>query len=259
MDVLSECVIHKKLSYLSFQESAKLSLVSKTWLQAWLTHPNLEFTLLSSKHGNNIHDRKIVDQVMERYRQTKIPIEKFQLSVTILSLHRPFVFPQMDKWLGIALQNGVKDLSCEVSLPSYPFPIFTFLAPKSLRELVLLGCNLILDHSLSITTTQVISCHSLRKLSLTEVGLDDNMLRALLNCCPLIDDFIIEHCRLLTKKRFKICGSPSVKFLAIENCKGLQEIDAPNLVSLEYNGDQIPELKSCKKVSPTEEITIMSR
>ncbi|XP_049347726.1 putative F-box/LRR-repeat protein At3g59170 [Solanum verrucosum] len=337
MDVLSECVIHKKLSYLSFQESAKLSLVSKTWLQAWLTHPNLEFTLLSSKHGNNIHDRKIVDQVMERYRQTKIPIEKFQLSVTILSLHRPFVFPQMDKWLGIALQNGVKDLSCEVSLPSYPFPIFTFLAPKSLRELVLLGCNLILDHSLSITTTQVISCHSLRKLSLTEVGLDDNMLRALLNCCPLIDDFIIEHCRLLTKielrnlqniksvsisccknqsvtiqtptlqhlsyfgcfledspvldivecrnlkslqlidmrisegflqclistsqflerltldyvstrlERFKICGSPSVKFLAIENCKGLQEIDAPNLVSLEYDEDQIPELKVAKR------------
>ncbi|KAH0725699.1 hypothetical protein KY284_001564 [Solanum tuberosum] len=141
----------------------------------------------------------------------------------------------MDKWLGIALQNGVKDLSCE-----------------------------------SITTTQVISCHSLRKLSLTEVGLDDNMLRALLNCCPLIDDFIIEHCRLLTKierlistsqflerltldyvstrlERFKICGSPSVKFLAIENCKGLQEIDAPTLVPLEYDGDQIPELKVAKR------------
>ncbi|XP_049389880.1 FBD-associated F-box protein At3g52670-like [Solanum stenotomum] len=301
MDVLSECVIHKILSYLSFQEAAKLSLVSKTWLQAWLTHPSLEFTLLSSKHGYNIHDSKIVDQVMERYRQTKIPIENFQLSVTILSPHRPFVFPQMDKWLGIALQNGVKDLSCEVSLPSYPFPIFTFLAPKSLRELVLLGYNLILDHSLSITTTQVISCHSLRKLSLTEVGLDDNMLRALLNCCPLIDDFIIEHCRLLTKielrnlqniksvsisccknqslidmrisegflqrlistsqflerltldyvstrlERFKICGSPSVKLLAIENCKGLQEIDAPNLVSLEYNGDEISELKVAKR------------
>uniref|UniRef100_M0ZV55 Isoform 1 of F-box/LRR-repeat protein n=1 Tax=Solanum tuberosum TaxID=4113 RepID=M0ZV55_SOLTU len=87
------------------------------------------------------------------------------------------------------------------------------------------------------------------------------MLRDLLNCCPLIDDFIIEHCRLLTKieltdmrisegflqrlistsqflerlildyvsamlERFKICGSPSLKLLAIENCKGLQEIDA---------------------------------
>ncbi|KAK4737720.1 hypothetical protein R3W88_001417 [Solanum pinnatisectum] len=334
MDVLSECVIHKILSYLSFQEAAKLSLVSKTWLQAWLTHPNLEFTLLSSKHGYNIHDRKIVDQVMERYRQTKVPIEKFHLSVTIFA--HPFAFPHMDKWLDIAIQNGVKDLSCEVSLPSYPFPIFTFLAPKSLRELVLSGCNL-MDHSLSTPTTQVASCHSLRKLSLTEVGLDDNMLRALLNCCPLIDDFIIVHCRLLTKielrnlqniksvsisccrnqgvtiqaptlqhlsyigcfreespvldivecrklkslqltdmrisevflqrlistsqflesltldnvstrlERFKICGSQSLKFFAISNCKGLREINAPNLVSLEYDGDQIPELKIAKR------------
>ncbi|XP_004229313.1 putative F-box/LRR-repeat protein At5g02700 [Solanum lycopersicum] len=329
MDVLSECLIHKILSYLSFEEAAKLSLVSKTWLHAWLAHPNLEFTLVSSEHGHNIHDRNIVDQIMERYRQTKIPIENFHLSVTIFA--HPFAFPQMDKWLDIALQNGVKYLSCEVSLPSYPFPIFKFLAPNSLRELVLSGCNL-MDHSLSITKI----CHSLRKLSLSEVGLDDSMLRDLLNCCPLIDDFIIQHCRSLTKielrnlqniksvsisccrnqsvkiqtptlqhlsyfgcfredspvfdivecrnlksleltdmrvsegflqrlistsqfleslaldnvstrlERFKISGSPSLRFVAIENCKGLQEIDAPNLVSLEYDGDQIPELKIAK-------------
>ncbi|WMV10121.1 hypothetical protein MTR67_003506 [Solanum verrucosum] len=306
MDGLSECVIHKILSYLSFQEAAKLSLVSKTWLQAWLAHPNLEFTLLSSKHGYNIHDRKIVDQVMERYRQTKVPIEKFHLSVTIFA--HPFAFPQMDKWLDIALQNGVKDLSCEVSLPSYPFPIFTFLAPKSLRELVLSGCNL-MDHSLSTTTTQVASCHSLRKLSLTEVGLDDNMLRALLNCCLLIDDFIIEHCRLLTKIELRnlqniksvsisccrnqgvTIQAPTLQHLSYIGCfreespaldivecrklKSLQlidmrisegflqrlistsqflerltldnEINAPNLVSLEYDGDQIPELKIAKR------------
>ncbi|KAG5632952.1 hypothetical protein H5410_004669 [Solanum commersonii] len=138
----------------------------------------------------------------------------------------------------------------------------------------------------------------MRKLSLTEVGLDDNMLRALLNCCPLIDDFIIEHCHLMTKIELnqsvtiqtptlqhlsyfgcfreespvldivecrnlkslqltdmRICEIGKVqnlwesipKLLAIENCKGLQEIDAPNLVSLEYDGDQIPQLKIAKR------------
>ncbi|KAH0781932.1 hypothetical protein KY290_001530 [Solanum tuberosum] len=185
-------------------------IVFKTWLQY-------------------IHDRKIVDQVMESYRQTKVPIEKFHLSVTIFA--HPFAFPQMDKWLDIALQNGVKDLSCAVSLPSYPFPIFTFLAPKSLRELVLSGCNLILDHSLSVTTTQVISCHSLRKLSLTEVGLDDNMLRALLNCCPLIDDFIIEHCRLLTK--IEVRNLQNIKSVSISCCRNQSvTIQAPTLQHL---------------------------
>ncbi|XP_049347728.1 FBD-associated F-box protein At3g52670-like [Solanum verrucosum] len=332
MNVLSVCVIHKILSYLSFQEAAKLSLVSKTWLQAWLAHPNLEFAF---PYG--LGDDKIVDQVMERYCQTKTPIEKFQLSISIPVFHCRIVFPQIDKWLRIPLQNGIKDLTCEVYEPSYPFPIFTFLTTNSSRQLVLLGCNLMV-HSLStVTTTQLASSHSLRKLSLTQVQLDDNMLRAMLNCCPLIDDFIIEHCHSLTNielqnlqniksvsiscyenqsvkiqaptlqhlfyfgccwkkspildivecqnlkflqladmwisegflqhlistsqflenlalvnvstrlERFKICGSQSLKLLTIDNCNGLWEIDAPNLVSLEYDGDLIPQLKIAKE------------
>ncbi|KAG5587565.1 hypothetical protein H5410_047999 [Solanum commersonii] len=50
---------------------------SKTWLQAWSTLPNLDFTVDFSK-GN---DMKIVDDIMGRYRDGKIPIEKFELSM----------------------------------------------------------------------------------------------------------------------------------------------------------------------------------
>jgi len=48
-------------------------------------------------------------------------------------------------------------------------------------------------------------------------------------------------------ERFKICGSQSLKLLTIDNCNGLREIDAPNLVSLEYDGDLIPQLKIAKE------------
>ncbi|KAG5628257.1 hypothetical protein H5410_013475 [Solanum commersonii] len=125
MNVLSVCVIHKILSYLSFQEAAKLSLVSKTWLQAWLAHPNLEFAF---PYG--LGDDKIVDQLA-------------------------------DMWISEGF----------------------------------------LQHLIS--TSQFL----------------ENL--ALVNSIP--------------------------KLLIIDNSNGLWEIDAPNLVSLEYDGDLIPQLKIAKE------------
>ncbi|KAJ8561442.1 hypothetical protein K7X08_027632 [Anisodus acutangulus] len=269
---------------------------------------------------------------MERYRDKKIAIEKFALSISASNYHRPLVIPWIDKWLGIALQNGVKDMVSEVSVPSYPFPVSTFLASKSLRELDLTGCDL------SLSTSQVAKCHSLRKLSLTNVRLDDNLLQTMLTCCPLIVDFIIVRCPLLTKielrnlqniksvsisisyshqiesvkiqaptlehlsycgwgestvldiiecqnlrslklshmkisegflqhlistfqfleslilvrfsgelGKFNICGSQSLKNLGICSSGDIGEIDASNLVSFEYMGTEIPELKIAKE------------
>lgn len=69
---------------------------------------------------------KIVDTIMERYRDEKISIEKFELNGVC-----PF-----EKWIDIAFQNGAKELVIggyyDISLP-----IFTIMASKSLRELVL--------------------------------------------------------------------------------------------------------------------------
>lgn len=89
-NLLPECFIHKILSYLSFTEATRLSILSKTWLQACSTLPNLNFTI---EYHNNIK-MKIVDNIMERYRDGKIPIEKFELSdLSYLRL----VLPMFDK------------------------------------------------------------------------------------------------------------------------------------------------------------------
>ncbi|XP_060181494.1 putative F-box/LRR-repeat protein At5g02700 [Lycium barbarum] len=251
-DVLPECLIHKILSYLSFTEAAEMSILSKTWLQAWLTLPNLEFTV---NHKNQ--NMKKVDNIMKRYRDGKIPIEKFELSDYSYSRR---VFPLFDKWLDVALQNGVKDLVFGVpSYTSYPLPISKILAAKSLRELVLRGCNLT-RVSLS---SGVPNCHSLRKLSLSLVILDENMLQTLLNSCPFIVSFIFDKCyglekiELLNLQKIKSVliwkarnqlvkiQAPTLEYLSYFTDPGespmLDIIDAPKLVSLVYKVDQIPD------------------
>nr|XP_016453074.1 PREDICTED: FBD-associated F-box protein At3g52670-like isoform X1 [Nicotiana tabacum]XP_016453075.1 PREDICTED: FBD-associated F-box protein At3g52670-like isoform X1 [Nicotiana tabacum]XP_016453076.1 PREDICTED: FBD-associated F-box protein At3g52670-like isoform X1 [Nicotiana tabacum]XP_016453077.1 PREDICTED: FBD-associated F-box protein At3g52670-like isoform X1 [Nicotiana tabacum]XP_016453078.1 PREDICTED: FBD-associated F-box protein At3g52670-like isoform X1 [Nicotiana tabacum]XP_0164530 len=332
-DILPECLIQKILSYCSFKRAAKMSILSKTWLQAWLTLPNLKFRARYYK------DVEITDTILERYRDNNIPIDTFEFLNCLESYSREVFFPPIGKWLDIALQNGVKDIVYEDPrrlVRSYPLPIFKILAAKSLRELVMEGCDLMLRGSLSGGVT---NCISLRKLSLSYVRLDNNMLQTLLNSCPLIDTFILEYCPGLEKiellnlqkiksvsiktrgnqrvkiqaptlerlfccgaleespmldvveyqnlkslelsgmnisdgflqhlfsrsqsleslildnvckglERFKICGSQSLRILQIKDREDkVGEIDASNLVSLEYMGDQIPKLKIAKESS----------
>ncbi|XP_049343985.1 putative F-box protein At1g49610 [Solanum verrucosum] len=230
IDLLSECLIHKILCCLSFKEATRMSILSKTWLQAWSTLPNLDFTVDFSK-GN---DMKIVDDIMERYRDGKIPIEKFELSDDRLffeNSHEVLLVPMIDKWLGIVLTNGVKDLN----ISSYSLFIFAILAVKSVRKLVLESCILL--------PSVVVNCNSLRKLSLSYVRLDENMLQALLNSCPLIESFIFEYCKGLETMNPQKIKSVSLKFLKIRHCGGIWEIDAPNLVSLKYTWEDIPQIK----------------
>ncbi|XP_049407611.1 putative F-box protein At1g49610 [Solanum stenotomum] len=253
-DILPECLIQKILCFLSYTEATRMRILSKTWLQAWSTLPNLDFTT-NRWEGNTMVDySQLVDTIMERYRKGKIPIERFELLENINDSHKDFYFPLIDKWLDIALQNGVKDLFLQFT--SYPTPILTILAGKSLRELVLRYCTL-MPVSLS---SGVVNCNSLRKLSLSHVTLDENTLDTLFNSCPLIVSFILQYCSALTMTLRKI-KSDSLKVLKIHHLYGIEEIDAPNLVSLDYMGNQIPELKMARESSQLEhsKITILCR
>ncbi|KAK4732144.1 hypothetical protein R3W88_025132 [Solanum pinnatisectum] len=252
-DILSDCLIHKILCFLSFKEATKMSILSKTWLRAWSTHPNLEFKV------DYLNDNmKKVDSIMERYRDGKIPIERFELSDSSYSQE---IFPLFDKWLHIALQNGVKDIIFGVPrYTSYTIPIFTIFAAKSLRELVLNGFNL----KRVPLSSDVANYNSLRKLSLSHINLDDNMLQTLLDRCSLIVSLVLEHCfglekiELLNLQKIKLVTitaftnlhvkieAPTLEHLyyfdAGEGYPMLDIINAPNLVSLEYIGDQIPKI-----------------
>lgn len=138
--------------------------MSKTWLQVWSNLPNLDFTIDYLKDN----DMKIVDDIMRRYWDGKIPIQKFELSVEtfIEDSHEVLLVPMIDKWLGVVLRNGVKHLT----MSSYPLFIFSILAVNSVRKLVLEYCTL-------LPSVVVVNCNSLRKLSLSYLTCDENMLQ----------------------------------------------------------------------------------
>lgn len=316
-DKVPVCLVRKILCYLSYPEASRMRILSKTWLQAWSDLPNLEFGVNSGKSIT------IVDEITKRYKDENIPIEKFHFHNFTKPDH---IFPLIDRWLDIALQNGVRDVVYRDvrHSTSYPFPVFKFLESKYLRELILTGCDLM--HVSLFSVSHVATCHSLRKLSLSCVRINMIMLQILLYCCPFIVDLTIEHCtglknielwnlryiRSLTIRihqpiiihapalehlsyssyslkylniveyenlksleisctdisdrylnhlisvpyclesllvtdnsieKFDICRHESLRVLKIRNSKIIGSIDAPNLVSFEYKGCVIPQLK----------------
>ncbi|KAK4731890.1 hypothetical protein R3W88_024878 [Solanum pinnatisectum] len=179
-DLLPECLIKKILCLISFKKATTMSILSKSWLQAWSTLPNLEF-FVNCWQGWEAHIN-IVDTITERYGKGKIPIEKFELSVFFADSTK--LFPLIDKWLLVALRNGVKELILHFT--SY-----------------------------------------------------ENMLQTLFYSCPFIVSFLLEYCSGLTMKHIKI-KSDSLKVLKIHQYCGIWEIEAPDLVSLDYTGNEIP-------------------
>ncbi|KAG5586981.1 hypothetical protein H5410_047415 [Solanum commersonii] len=212
-DLLPECLIQKILNFLpSYNQASKMSILSKTWLQAWSTLPNLKFSVIDLQ-GWEGHT-KIVDTIMERYGKQKIPIEKFELSESFTDFHH--VFSRVDKWLFIALENDCT------------------LMPVSLSN-------------------RVVNCNSLRKISLSDVTLDENMLQTLLNSCPLIVSFVLENCPGIKVVKIKL---DSLKVLKIDQyCEC--DIDAPNLVSLDYTGTEIPEFNIARESSQLKNLEII--
>ncbi|WMV26215.1 hypothetical protein MTR67_019600 [Solanum verrucosum] len=174
---------------------------------------------------------------MNRYRDEKIPIDKFELSYS----YNPEVPQPIDKWLFIALENDVKSIFYRV--PNFALSIFIILEAKSLRELVV-ECSKLMP--VILFSSGIPYCTSLRKLSLTRVKLDEYMLQTLLNCCPLIANFIFEYCIGLEEKL--ISKSQLLKDLKIQYCKGEVEIDSSNLESIEYMGYEIPKLKIARQL-----------
>ncbi|WMV47111.1 hypothetical protein MTR67_040496 [Solanum verrucosum] len=92
----------------------------------------------------------------------------------------------------------------------------------------------------------VVNCNSLRKISLSNVRLDENMLQTLLNSCLLIVSFIVENCSGMKVLKIK---SDSLKVLKVIQYYKICDIDAPKLVSLDYTGSEIPELNIARESS----------
>ncbi|PHT39084.1 hypothetical protein CQW23_22657 [Capsicum baccatum] len=285
IDILPECVIHKILLFLRYEEAIKMSVLSKTWLQASLTLPNLKFKDKNMKI--------VVDNIMERYRKGKIPIEKFELSDYS---NNSQVFLLIDKWLHIAFHNGVKDLVFRLSLShvtldedmlqallnSCPLIVSFILEYCSgLKKIELLNLQKIKSVSVKVHKSQrlkiqaqtlehlfysgfskevdVVECQNLKSLELSGVYISDGSLQRLISRSQFLESLMIVNVSNWGLGRFNICKSRSLKMLKLKKCDDIKKIDATNLVSIEYEGFQIPKLKLGRESSQLKHSKIVLR
>ncbi|KAG5587006.1 hypothetical protein H5410_047440 [Solanum commersonii] len=232
-DILPESAIHKILSYLTFKEAAQMSILSKTWLRASLTHPNLKFTFGSS-YENMV-------KIMERYRDGKIPIDKFEfINIAISQDYLSFL---IDKCLGIALQNGVKDVRNLQKIRSLSIK-------KNIEQLVIFQAptlqHLSYFSSYSLEELAIVECHNLKTLEVSFIYA--GFIERLISRSQFLESLILDR---VASRGVNICRSTteSLRASKIQNCPNIGVIDAPNLVSLEYEGYGIPQLKFAKESS----------
>ncbi|TQD78427.1 hypothetical protein C1H46_036016 [Malus baccata] len=82
-------------------------------------------------------------------------------------------------------------------------------------------------------------CESLKRLTLEDSGMTDNQFRDRFFMFPLLEKLDLHKC--LNLKNIRI-ASHRLKRLVLRGCKKLVdvEIDTPNLLSFEYEGDEMP-------------------
>ncbi|PHT32649.1 hypothetical protein CQW23_28986 [Capsicum baccatum] len=155
---------------------------------------------------------------MQRYRDSKVPIDKFEISNCYFNSefsHR------MDKWIDVALQNDVNDIvygSPNLCIPSYCFSIIKVLAAKYLRELVLNNCD-IMCVSLS---SGAANCHSLRKLSLSDIELLHLQKIKLISIVTIGNDLVKIQAPTLEHLSFSNYSSENLDVVECQNLKSLE-------------------------------------
>ncbi|GFP87956.1 F-box/FBD/LRR-repeat protein at1g13780 [Phtheirospermum japonicum] len=79
---IPELVIHRIQSFLSGKEAIQTSILSKSWYNAWLTRPNLDFNQYDyRRHCGVKRFLEFAKKTIQRYGESNLIIESFRLSM----------------------------------------------------------------------------------------------------------------------------------------------------------------------------------
>lgn len=195
---LPEIVLHYILSFLPYKQVVQMSVLSKTWEEAWRTYPVFEI-------DRSILDQKWYDRkdflgtrlkVLNRLEQTLrnrfckyiVPMDDFKID---LDLYKDPEFASfVDRCVCYAIGSDVKRMKLHFDnrddrwcLP----PIV--LCAKSIEVLDLKGCKL------ELPRRNVVKLYCLRKLCLSEVFVEGHIVNSLFASCPLIEEVSIGDCQ----------------------------------------------------------------
>ena len=257
---LPEFIIHHILSFLSTKAVVKTSLLSKRWNGFTSSYPVLDFNedYFQDKefptHGYK-PDQKFMPKYEEfqtrekvmhflnnsllRFCEQKICMDTLMLKVTLLNKKNTAL---VNKWVQMAVENRVKVLDVVVTKNKktlYRLPEIVFSA-KRLTVLKLVGCRL--EHS---NMKNTITLYSLKKLSLGNVYVEEQMLQNLVSCCPSIEHLTLKYCVGL--KKFH--AHAPLKYLTISSLPKLETvyyIEGSSIRNLIYGysiGEELGEIK----------------
>ncbi|XVF23818.1 hypothetical protein REPUB_Repub13aG0072300 [Reevesia pubescens] len=161
-------IIHQIMSYLSTKEVAQTNLLSKKWKDHLRpSFPILKFNQLDflgkdlpylcqethfwrnpKKFTNSIKDfSEFIDTNLDYFCKMKLRVQKFKLLIGVPNDSASWSC-LVDKWIGLAVENQVRNLNLHLIFPDgpYPLPETVFLA-KSITVLKLRRCKLDHPHS----------------------------------------------------------------------------------------------------------------
>ncbi|GAY51179.1 hypothetical protein CUMW_132280 [Citrus unshiu] len=251
-------IIHHIMSFLSPKDVVRTGILSTTWRKFQTSFPVLDFDqnnfLVKSRVKRvspfNLEDMmsrknfckslrkfiRFVDASLHRFCELGFPKQKLRISVSLLDVKESS--PLFDKWVELTLENGVKELDFEVITDKnsvYTLPQIIFSA-KLLTSLKLFGCKL-------EQTSHCINLRSLKRLSLDEVYMNDQMVQSLTHECCVLEDLSFFYCFGL--KHLRISETRKLKSLIFHfQYQDLEsvEIDVPSLQQLELSFSRVPRL-----------------
>ncbi|KAH6756157.1 hypothetical protein C2S53_004256 [Perilla frutescens var. hirtella] len=194
---LPEVMIQHIQSFLTGKEAARTTILSKSWYNAWLTRPTLDFDQQNFTSGDPKSSKtrfaKFATKSMARYQDLNRNIESLRLRCTrgneILA----------NKLIVKALKMGATDLNLEMRSITMVLPR-EVLESETLIRLSLSGR--IIDGNVRFSR--------LKSLSLNRVHFkNEDMLRDIISCCLLIEELSLSHCKI------SISGNGNVKMIAL--------------------------------------------
>ncbi|XP_021617360.1 putative F-box/LRR-repeat protein At3g28410 isoform X2 [Manihot esculenta] len=202
---LPEHILHRIMSFLPTKQITRNSVLSKTWLKAWKTSPILEFDFYAIFSGNrygfpDFETREknkqelynFVEQILLSRRKQMISLTKFTLIVPFI-YRKPEMVSTMDRWIGYALETNVKHLKIKVG-PTNDDEDYKYFEPQAVLNAVSIQILDLSHCKLHMPSMGSLSLPFLRKLSLSSVFADDNIINKLIAESPRIEDMSFINC-----------------------------------------------------------------
>ncbi|KAL3640866.1 hypothetical protein CASFOL_015834 [Castilleja foliolosa] len=260
---IPEPLIQHIQSFLTREEAAQTTVLSKSWYSAWLTRPILEFNqadfLRNRLYWDGDDDRfsDFAKKTIQRYEESNRSIERLGLYIKTGSSSMVDLASEL---IVRALKIGVTHLSCDYptgnNIPAFVFDYFReFVLPKevfeaeNLVELSLVGCI--------IGGINSIKSLSLKSLSVNEVGIES--ICNIILSCPLIQKLSLSYiygtheawptvlpklselrCLVLCNVEFDtlfvdlLPKLSSLQDLTLERCQDVRKVFSPTLERLTF-------------------------